>query len=41
MIDYHLHTDFSKDGHEKMRDMCTAAQDAGMKHIAITDHIDY
>ena len=41
MIDYHLHTDFSKDGHEKMQDMCSAAQNAGMKHIAITDHIDY
>lgn len=41
MIDYHMHSLFSKDGKEKMSDMCMAAKDAGLKYIAITDHIDY
>ena len=41
MIDYHLHSLFSKDGKEKMYDMCHAAKQAGMKYIAITDHLDY
>lgn len=41
MIDYHLHSLFSKDGKEKMYDMCLAAKEAGLKYIAITDHLDY
>ena len=41
MIDYHLHSLFSKDGREKMYDMCFAAKKAGLEYIAITDHLDY
>ena len=41
MIDYHLHSSFSKDGKEQMYNMCLAAKKAGLKYIAITDHLDY
>lgn len=41
MIDYHLHTSFSKDGKEQMNNICLAAQKKGLKYIAITDHLDY
>jgi histidinol-phosphatase (PHP family) len=41
MIDYHLHTRFSKDGKETIEDICLEARKKGLKHIAITDHLDY
>ncbi len=41
MIDYHLHTSFSKDCTEKMDNICLAAKEKGLKYIAITDHLDY
>ena len=41
MIDFHMHSSFSKDGKEKMYDMVSAAKQKGLTHIAITDHLDY
>ncbi|MCK5129429.1 MAG: histidinol-phosphatase HisJ family protein [Clostridiales bacterium] len=40
MIDYHLHTSFSKDCSTGIMDVCDAAKKAQLKYIAITDHID-
>ncbi len=41
MIDYHLHSSFSKDSKEEMQNICLAAREKGLKYIAITDHLDY
>lgn len=40
LVDYHTHTTFSTDGSSTMREMVSAAADAGISKIAITDHYD-
>lgn len=40
MMDYHLHSRFSGDGRSSMEDICLAAREKGISHIAITDHHD-
>lgn len=40
MIDCHLHTSFSGDGEVSPHNMILKAIDLGIKHIAITDHMD-
>lgn len=38
--DYHLHTDYSFDGHQSMDELCKKAIALGLNEIAITDHMD-
>ncbi len=40
MIDYHIHTSFSADCNIPMMKMAKAAQNAGLKEICFTEHID-
>jgi len=40
MIDYHIHTNISADCNIPMMKMAQAAQDAGLKEICFTEHID-
>ena len=40
LADYHLHTEFSFDGQEKIDDICERAIEKGMNEIALTDHMD-
>ncbi|MFA5635150.1 MAG: histidinol-phosphatase HisJ family protein [Anaerovoracaceae bacterium] len=40
LVDYHTHTTFSTDGFSTMREMVSAAADAGLTEIAVTDHYD-
>jgi len=40
LLDYHLHTDHSVDGHATMRQICRRAADLGFDEIAVTDHLD-
>lgn len=40
LVDYHMHSKYSFDGHEEIRDICEMAISRGMKEIAITDHCD-
>ncbi|MDD3242187.1 MAG: histidinol-phosphatase HisJ family protein [Eubacteriales bacterium] len=40
MFDYHLHSSWSCDSHEPMPQVCAAAEAAGLKYIAMTDHMD-
>lgn len=40
MMDYHLHSRFSKDGESSVDELCRAAREKGFSHIAITDHHD-
>lgn len=40
LMDYHLHSSFSGDGHSPVEEICRAARAAGLTHIAITDHHD-
>jgi histidinol-phosphatase (PHP family) len=40
LMDYHLHSSFSGDGHSAVEEICRAARAAGLTHIAITDHHD-
>lgn len=39
--DYHLHTEFSFDSHEKMENVCEAAIEQGIQEIAFTDHYEF
>ena len=41
MFDYHMHTRVSFDGHDTGEQMALAAQNAGLKEICFTDHLDY
>lgn len=41
MIDFHMHSTVSFDGHDTPERMVQAAVDAGLKEICFTDHIDY
>lgn len=40
MIDYHIHTQFSKDSKLTMEDICIKAIELGLKEICFTDHWD-
>lgn len=40
MFDYHIHSTFSIDSKEDPRHILTAAREHGIKHLAITDHMD-
>ena len=39
-VDYHMHSEYSYDGCEKIDAMCRQALKKGLKEIAITDHVD-
>ena len=39
--DYHMHSSFSSDSDAEMEDMIKSAIAKGVKHIALTDHVDY
>lgn len=41
MLDYHMHSTVSFDGHDTPERMVRAALDAGLREICFTDHIDY
>jgi len=41
MFDYHMHSLVSFDGKEKPEDMLRAAEEAGLREICFTDHIDF
>ncbi len=41
MFDYHMHSYISYDGHDAPETMLHAAQDAGLREICFTDHLDY
>lgn len=40
MLDYHMHTYFSRDGKMTMDEACKKALSIGLKEIAFTDHMD-
>lgn len=40
LVDYHMHSKYSFDGHEDIMAMCEQAITKGLKEIAITDHYD-
>lgn len=40
LADYHMHSKYSFDGHEEIKDICEMAISRGMQEIAITDHCD-
>lgn len=40
MIDYHMHSNYSSDGHNTIMDMCRSAVSKGIREIAITDHFE-
>lgn len=40
LMDYHLHSNFSGDGHSSIAEICSAALEKGLTHIAVTDHHD-
>ncbi len=40
LVDYHLHTDYSVDGHVGAREVCERSIAAGIDEIAVTDHLD-
>lgn len=40
-VDYHLHSQFSKDSKTTLEAICQAAVACGLAEIAITDHMDY
>lgn len=41
MIDFHLHSKFSHDGHQKLNTIIETAAAKGFTHIAVTDHCDW
>ena len=41
MFDFHMHSTVSFDGHDTPLQMLEAAEQAGLKEICFTDHIDY
>lgn len=41
MVDYHLHSTVSHDGHDTPEAMARAAVRAGLREICFTDHLDY
>lgn len=40
MIDYHVHSTFSSDGHNTIMELCESAVKNGIREIAITDHFE-
>lgn len=40
MIDYHLHTDYTKDAKGKVEDYCKVANEKNLKEIAFTNHFN-
>lgn len=40
LADYHLHTDYSFDGHESVDEVCARAFENHLDEISITDHLD-
>ena len=40
IIDTHVHTDNSPDGHHSAMYMCECAEMAGLRAIAFTDHVE-
>ncbi|MCS7105733.1 MAG: histidinol-phosphatase [Candidatus Aenigmarchaeota archaeon] len=40
MIDYHLHTDYTKDAEGKVEDYCRVAKEKNLKEIAFTNHFN-
>jgi histidinol-phosphatase (PHP family) len=40
MIDYHIHSTHSGDGHASIEEMCRRAIERGLSEIAFTDHFD-
>lgn len=40
LMDYHLHSRFSGDGHSSVEEICAVARERGLTHIALTDHHD-
>ncbi|KUO70838.1 MAG: histidinol phosphate phosphatase [Clostridia bacterium BRH_c25] len=40
LIDYHMHSTFSSDGHSTIMELCQSAADKGIREIAITDHFE-
>ena len=41
MIDFHIHTTVSPDGHQDMGEAVKRARELKMSHIAITDHYEF
>ena len=41
LVDYHMHSKYSFDGHEEVAAICEQAIKMGLKEIAITDHYDF
>ncbi len=40
LIDYHVHSTFSADGHNTIMELCHSAVNKGIREIAITDHFE-
>jgi len=40
LIDYHVHSIYSSDGHNTIIELCQNAVDKGIKEIAVTDHFE-
>lgn len=40
LIDYHVHSTYSSDGHNTIMELCKSAMNKGIKEIAITDHFE-
>ena len=40
LVDYHLHSNFSFDGTQSLRELCEAAVSRGLSEIAVTEHMD-
>lgn len=41
LLDYHVHSRYSCDGAASMEELCQAALKAGLREMAITDHLDF
>jgi histidinol-phosphatase (PHP family) len=40
LIDYHVHSTYSSDGHNTIMELCKSAVSKGIREIAITDHFE-
>lgn len=40
LIDYHVHSNFSSDGHNTIIELCNSAVSKGIREMAITDHFE-
>lgn len=40
LMDYHIHSTFSSDGHDTIMELCKSAVSKGIREIAITDHFE-